>query len=301
MSGLRELSISEISQRLVDQQEASKEGKNEQTERIRQYIKERHSNYSQFKKDSEDIFQEIRESVSQYERENKKERERVIKRVVYQKMEIIILSLLEQKEEKGKRRKEKKEREEEIRKIVEETVSVAGSLLGIAITSHIYYPFVLQLVRLLWRVSVVLDVFIPVTYYPLYMMNQMAKISSSSIPLQPIPENVIRVGEKYVNSKMYSDYVMNNSLDIIENSLLHHGKSLSFPEYSAYIIGELKRVRNSPNRSSGWINSKIDGIVKGAREHGERIEKIRETIGEVTVEGIRRIEERIPELRLSVE
>lgn len=316
MNALEDLTISEIAQRIVDLQDTHKEGAVSQIAPIRQYITERHRDIALLKKDSEEITESISTLIDQYSTEQKreKERERIIKRVVYQKMEILITSTLNidisdqnyHKKDKNqnyhrKDRKDLVDKKKEKKDLIEKIVCITGSLLSIAITSHIYYPFVIKMCRLLFEVSVVTDSFIPVTYYLLYMMNQTAKISASSIPLQSITESTIKVPEKYINSRIFIEYVMNNSLDLTVDCLIQHSQSLSFPEYSAYIIAEMKRVRNSPNKNTPWINSKTDSIIKGTREHAEKIERIREGMSAVNTEGINRLEGLIPRLHLSIE
>ncbi|KAI5190692.1 hypothetical protein NEMIN01_1157 [Nematocida minor] len=302
MNAFEKLSISEIAQRIVDLQETNKENSKAQTEPIKNHLLERHNNYNVLRKDVEEVVESITALVDQYNSEQKGEREKVIKKIVFQKIELVIESILHQETRMGNGLiKNKREYIEVSKKCVEEIIELSGKVLAIAITSHIFYPFVLKLVKLLRLISLAMDCFIPIAYYPLYMMSQMAKIASSPVPLQAVSDNMIKVTEKYVNSKIYSEYIMINSLDIISHLLVQHSRSMAFPEYSAYIIAELKRIRNAPNKSSSWINSKTEAIFKGAREHTEKIERIREGISALNVETVRRLEERIPEFKLNIE
>ncbi|KAH9387205.1 uncharacterized protein NEMAJ01_2101 [Nematocida major] len=302
MAKPEELSLSEIVQKIVDLQETQKTDIEKETDKLKYHLIGRHNNHTTLKSDLNESMDAILELVQQYNSEKKAERERVLKKVVAVRFEILVDSILYQERRlKEGLIKNRKEYVDLTKKLVTRVVEALGKVLEIGVTGTIYYPFVLRMCRCLVGLSTATGYFIPVTYYLLYMMNQMVKTSPSSLPVVPVASTAVKVPEKYINSSVYREYVMTNSLDLIVECLKLHSQSLSFPEYSAYVVGELKRVRNSHNRSSPWVNSKADAVVKAVRDHAERIEKIREGLSVIDSAAVRRLEENIPEFELNIE
>ncbi|KFG26594.1 uncharacterized protein NESG_00745 [Nematocida ausubeli] len=302
MDSLSQLSISEISQRIVDIQENTKENTTAMCTELKDHMLARHNDHATLRKDCKEIAEQVTALVEEYKSEGKKERDRVVKRVISQKLEILVDSIMHQENRlKGGLIKNKREYFEVSKEIISTIIETIGKVLDVAITSHMFYPFVIKMSRKLSLLSMASGSFIPVTYYPMHMMSQMAKISSSSVPVQPVPENAIKVTDRYIISNVYNDYVMNNCLDIIGECIKQYANSLSFPEYSAYIVVELKRIRNSQNKCSSWVNSKIEGIIKAVKAHTERIQSIREGITSTDVSTIRKVEEKIPAFQMNIE
>ncbi|EIJ89493.1 hypothetical protein NEPAR06_2131 [Nematocida parisii] len=299
---LGQLSISEISQRIVDIQESTKDISESKWSDLKDEVLSRHNNHDVLKADCMEMAEQITKLVEEYNSEGKKERDRVIKKVIAQRVELLIYSILNQENRlKAGLIKNKREYIELSKEIITKTIEMCGELLNVAITSQIFYPFVIKICRRLYLLSISSGYFIPIAYYALYMMNEMSKISSSSVPIQAISEIAIKVAEKSVVSNVYNDYVMNHSLDILADCVKQHSCSLSFPEYSSYIAVELKRIRNGPNKNNSWINTKTEGIVKAIKIHSLKIEKIRETVASTDIEAIRKVEEKIPEFQLNME
>ncbi|OAG29597.1 hypothetical protein NEDG_00730 [Nematocida displodere] len=302
MSTQEELTVGRIAQQIVDLEMNLKTDVEARTEPLRTEIFKRHSDINIFFEDIHTTVKEISELIESYEDTKKADKERVLKRVTYKKIELLIDAVIyQERRKKDGLLRARQEYTKNIREYNKALIGCAGKLLDIAKTSTAHFPFVIGMVRHLQLLAVTFDCFIPVAFYLLYMMNQMDKQSPSSVPLLPVPENALKVQEKYVTSRIYREYVFSNCLDLLLSNLKMHSNSLGFPEYSNFIGSELRRFRNSKNKSAPWINTKIEGIARGIKEHSERIEQLRAGLTVMDEQAIERLEAMIPPLQIGLE
>ncbi|KAI5180548.1 hypothetical protein NEOKW01_0852 [Nematocida sp. AWRm80] len=296
------LEIVETVQRIVDLEESKIERMQVEIEQLKNDIFIKHNNIKAFQSDIDTILSVIGSLLERLTVNSKLNKDKLLKRRTYKMLEIALDSCINQE----KRRREnllsnKKEYLAIVSEVHRRLIECAGQVLEVAISSATYFPFVILLSRHLSLFSVVMDYFIPISYYPLHLMNFMCKSPSASLPLQPISETDIKVADKYLSSSVFREYVLLNCLEILSGNLIQHSISVGFPEYSSMIMTELKRIRNSPHKNSPWVNKKIEGLVRGVREHTEKIEKLREGVSVFEEELVQKIEKQIPILKISIE
>lgn len=295
------LTFSEIAQQIVDYESANNDNLAGVISEMSAEVIRRHADISELKNAIYSVDAEAEKAITEYESNPKTEREKALKRVLHKKIVLLLISTGAHSDKVYETQsRAKKEQIKNLHEIIEKLIKVSGKLLNIAKTSNQHMPYVITLVRHIIDLSKAYNIFIPTSYYLLYAMNQISKISSSSIPLLAVPSTCVKVQEKYVNSTVYREYVLNNCLDLLVCSLQQYSNSVSFPEFSAFIVSEIKRIRNSPNKSSAWINAKIETVAKTAKNHAETIKSLRQTLSAVDEEAIARIEKKIPILQIDI-
>ncbi|KAI5187805.1 hypothetical protein NEHOM01_2381 [Nematocida homosporus] len=297
-----ELSLTQIVQRIIDIESSVKTGASAMVDPLKTTVQIRHSTLGFLKADIDETVAEIDRLVTEYEAATKADKERVLKRTIYAKIEILIGALIyhEQRRQDGSA-KNKQELARTLPELSRAIIEATGRVLNLAKSTTTHFPLVIHLCRCLVDLSQAFDFFVPTAYYLLYIMNQMTKIASSSAPLLPIAEKAIKVPEKDITSTVYREYVLNNAMDLLATTLIQYSTSLGFPEYAGFIIAEIKRVRNSPNKSSSWINAKIEQVAKAAKEHSERIVSLRESLSVMDEEAVKRLEAKIQPLHIDIE
>ncbi|KAI5173986.1 hypothetical protein NEFER01_0544 [Nematocida sp. LUAm1] len=296
------LSFNEMMQQIAELEISSSEDAQRQLDLLRKTLEKRHHSYDMLQKDIQETAEEVEKAVNTYETVSGGDKERILKKVIYKKLEILVSHLVEHEE--NRKDIPGKKKQELLASYLEQSkslISTAGKVLNMAKTSLPHVPLVLLIVKQLMRLADAFSLFIPTSYYLLNIMNQMGKIAPCSTPLLPIADGCVKVQEKYINSTIYKEYAMNNSLDLLVCDLKRYSTSLGFPEYSANIAAEIKRVRNSPNKCSTWINGKIERVARCVKEHSEKIVKIREALSVFDEEKVRKMEQKIPELQISIE
>lgn len=287
--------------RLVEMECVATPGQLEQVQEAKAELFERHNQLSRFVQDIHAVLGGIA-ALLQATKSSKADKDKVLKKSTYKRLEIIIDSIVHQE---NRRREGIMKNKPEFAKVLPEinrkVIECAGELLSFAKTSVAYYPFMIHTVRHLTLLAAAFNYFVPLSVYLLHMMSNLSKVNASSAPLQPVAADVMKVQDKYLNTKVFKEYVLGNSLDLLIAQLRLYSNSLGFPEYASFIALEMKRIRNSPHRSSQWINSKMEGVVKAIKEHSEIVVQARSGLSVMDEEAVRRLEEKIPPFEVSTE
>jgi len=293
--------VLEAIQKISDIETALKKETDESTEALKTQILSRHDSLNLLLQDGERILSSIKAVVDGIEKKQI-EREKLVKKITYKKLEVLIDSVVHQE---TRRREGLMKGKQDFRKAVvglnKDIIETAGAVLNIAKKEKMYFPFVLNLVRHTMLLSATFEVFIPLSYYLLFMLDAMSKINPSTAPLQPIREDAVKVQDKQTNTSVFKEYVMHNALDLLASDLKMHSNSLSFPEYSSFIASELKRIRNSPNKSTSWLCSKMQGMVKTIRDHTEKVLELRKGLSVLDEDLVEKIEKTIPPLKIEID
>jgi Noc2p family len=256
----------------------------------------------QYKREFESSLLEIKELIKKHQEAGERaDRERIVKLLLLKKVEVLAESLVFL--EKARKREYSGRNRELVRfksaadEYVVDLIRAITSLLTISSVNK-YFFFKIQLIRLLNMVSAVFDLFVPVSFYVLKIVGIYAEAKCSSVLLKPIPEDAYKVSDKYVFTNIYRDEVVARALDVLVTHLKINSTSVSFPEFSGFIVSDLKRIRNASPGFPKEIRERIDSVIKCVRAHSDYVTGIRRHASISDEEQIRIIERNINMLEI---
>lgn len=299
--------IPEIAQRIVDIEETSytrseNTGVDEMAKKLKEEMVRRYASTSMLVSDIRAVTNELGSLFETYNNSPKASKDRIVKKITAKKIELVVMSLVaHNRRQKEGTAKERAESAKKVRDLLKDVINCIGGLLELSKGTLVYYPFIFRLLKQLLALASEFRCFIPMAYYPMYMLNQMMKTSQSAAPVLPVSEGHIRVPESYVHSKIFREYVFSNGLDILLSNLQLYANSVSFPEYAGFIFSELKGMKNPEVKHAGWISAKIEAIHKGVEAHAAKVRKLRAGLLSAEDEAVEKIEAQIPPFSISIE
>lgn len=292
--------IAEIAQRIVDIEETShtrseNTGIDELAKKLKEEMLKKHIFPNTLISDTRAVINEISTLFETYNNNPKASKDRIVKKVTAKKIELVVASIVAyNRRKKEGTAKERAEIAKKIKDLLKDVINCIGGLLELSKSTLVYYPFIFYLLKQLVSLASEFRCFIPMAYYPMYMLNQMMKTSQSNTPALPVSEDHIRVPESYIHSKLFREYVFSNGLDLILSNLQLYSNSVSFPEYSSFISTELKGMKNPEIKHPGWISTKIEAIIKAIETHSDKVSKLRAGLLSAEEEAVEKIEAQIP-------